>query len=61
MMPDQTDPAYHTTFGRQTVKTVPEHTTAFSMPRSAAIAKSENSPIIGIDGVLKESSIIKIH
>jgi len=60
-MPDQTDPAYHTTYGRETVNTVPEHTTALSMPRSAAISKSENSSLIGIDGVPKESFFIKNH
>lgn len=61
MMPDQSDPAYQSSFGREIAKTVPEHSLASSIAPGAAIAKFENSPLMRVGNAPKESSFVKIH
>lgn len=61
MMPEQSDPAYQTTFGREIAKTVPEHSLASSIAPGAANVKFESSPFNRVGNAPKESSFVKIH
>lgn len=61
MMPDQSDPAYQTTFGREIAKTVQEHSLSSSVAPGAAIAKFESSPLISVGNAPKESCFVKNH